>query len=439
MKNAMPWINENAVLVGALAFTIIVAIVGLAVGYSMKASGASIKPLLFVLGLIGIVAVPQLVVHLIDAQLSKRIPTQNKSDVQYESALEPISTLSFEEAVVAVSKGGSTLPYDRDPVSVFPELLEKSSQSRLIFTDTGSTRMVAEFSNGEDAVEAFNRYGTDLGLNPTYGNLSDGIMASRGSSDFVYYVVKGTLLISVSGMSEESIEHARLALSLGGDSKSEASGYSFAARRRITQNAKIIAPLGIVMLVAAVAWFFKGSIWATELSPDASLGQVAIDELRNRILSLKTDDKPLFVELRQDGRVALRWDVADSRWQGFASLHSVKEVHQLIIELDDRNKVARVTEYWSRYTGYVGEGGGAFEWKLSRGMRFFDKKVEKAWVRSLPSEEGEANALGIESRDFSYDIYALKAPVIEAILDSGWVWRPLMWGEAPNCLRWLTE
>jgi hypothetical protein len=42
------------------------------------------------------------------------------------------------------------------------------------------------------------------------------------------------------------------------------------------------------------------------------------------------------------------------------------------------------------------------------------------------------------SKAYTFDLQALKAPIIDVVTRGGWRWQPLAW-DAPVAMRWLTE
>src|SRR5215471_12394017 len=98
MNDLLHAFAEYPVFIGIALFLAISLLLGVLLGFLMRRSGASLKPLVFFFGFLAIIAVPQMTIHLLDVYVHARQiaqqPTQNamaSTAIAAPGTLQPVS------------------------------------------------------------------------------------------------------------------------------------------------------------------------------------------------------------------------------------------------------------------------------------------------------------------------------------------------------------
>src|SRR4029453_15707337 len=98
MNNLLHAFAEYPVLIGIAVFLVISLLLAVLLGVLMRRAGVSLKPLVFFFGFLAIIAVPQMVFHLLDAFVHARQIRQQPSEgataitaTDAPSTLQPVS------------------------------------------------------------------------------------------------------------------------------------------------------------------------------------------------------------------------------------------------------------------------------------------------------------------------------------------------------------
>lgn len=188
-------------------------------------------------------------------------------------------------------------------------------------------------------------------------------------------------------------------------------------------------------LVGAVVWFFKGSAWAGRVA-GVQVAQVQpAAALASGLLALNGRDVPAEISQRSDGEFEVNWRYADARWFDLMRVHQMTRIERLVLNFDAASHTVRVSEYWSRFDASAGMGDVRLEWKMNTGIQFFAFEHTRVFGAQLGSD---GRPTGEWSKAYTFDLQALKDPIIKTVTLAGWRWQPVVWN-APASLRWLTE
>ncbi|MDZ4859144.1 MAG: hypothetical protein SGI88_09165 [Candidatus Hydrogenedentes bacterium] len=126
----------------------------------------------------------------------------------------------------------------------------------------------------------------------------------------------------------------------------------------------------VINVLAAIAWFFKGSAWATKTPPRPGAQPIRANELRNRLLAINQTGTP--VEVTDNGdTIDITWRYADARWLDHAKAHGMRRIHKLSLDLSEDDHTVRVREYMSAVDWSAGVDAASIQWRAAIGIQFF--------------------------------------------------------------------
>ena len=195
----------------------------------------------------------------------------------------------------------------------------------------------------------------------------------------------------------------------------------------------LIALIAILVAIATV-WAFRGSAWAATIPARPGVAAPARD-LRERVLTVNSIDAPFTVTERDDGRIAVTWRFADAKWVDHARAHGMRRTHRILLELDEPSRTVYPTEQQSRLDWSAGAQGGSLRWATEMGIVFFQHEHQRVFGLQVDERGRLVPKL---SYSYTFNLQEMKAPLISAVTESGWRWRPTLW-HGPQWLRWLTH
>jgi hypothetical protein len=442
----LTWIRDNpqfaALSFAAIVLTLVMTVLTLA----MTRAGASVKPILWFLGFFAIVGGPQAVVHLIDGFVVRRErERQAAPSVENEAtrAARPVdSRPDLSPVAWDVVFGPSADPsLITDAKHGLSALLEEASEAKLSFGREGTSALAARFSSASAAARALDRYGNFFAFANAEGSDASGWTARRhgGQGEWVHVVTAGPELYAWTGADKASVL-ANRERALGpippvtaGERPPDVSTKLVSTRLR-SQVGLMVGVLSL-NLVAAGLWFFKGSAWAARIDGSIAAKPWEADRLQRELMTLNQTDVPTDVTQRPDGSIEINWRYADARWFDLMSLQQMKRTQRLVLTFDEANHSVRVREYWSAFDGSAQRQNLRLDWKLATGIQFFS--FEQRRIAGVQLDSG-GRPTGALSTGYTFNLQALKAPIIDVVTRGGWHWQPLVWN-APQSFRWLTE
>lgn len=231
-------------------------------------------------------------------------------------------------------------------------------------------------------------------------------------------VVFGPLLLQIEAADADSVERALTSLPFVRANPSPAAHVMDAIIGRWRTS---LAALGVYVLLGLVFMGRAGS-WAARTLPPAGTPPVDGDALRRALLAIGTLDVPLHVRETRRGSLVAEWRIADARWTSVLEKGGLTVTHRVTMKLDDRDHVVRSIDCSKQVRWRA--GAASFGWSFSwfRGIVFggFDAATDygllytpNGWV------------VGPEYR-YAYSLNELKAPIVRAVVMSGWTWRPVV-------------
>jgi hypothetical protein len=446
------WLTEYPLLVG-IAFGALVLVVVVAVlNTLMQRSGVSRRPLLWFVVLMGLVAGPQAVVHVLDVVAFEQQRVEVATELQERVPTPPVTApASVLQPVAWVEVFGTEADPALmvDPRIALAAVLGSAEEARLSFTSTGASALAARFVSPEAAGDALQAYVAYFQFAAATGDAATGWTGRRyGMSEWNHVVVAGRELYAWTGADQDSVVsrreqalgplgdagHAPAVLPAGGSAPSTHQTRAHEARLVSDHlSPAVMVPLAAGNLLAVVLWFFRGAAWAARITPTGSVEPVSAAMLRQRLLAACGGESPIKVSGQPEGTIVLEWNWADARWLDLMRAHRMKRTHRLVLIPDEAARAVRVRAYWSAFDASAGAGGMRLRWRAATGIEFF--RVEHQRVFGVVLDTGRSTGAFHETCRF--DLNAMQQPVIDVVTDAGWRWQPTL-RNGPAWLRWLT-
>lgn len=178
----------------------------------------------------------------------------------------------------------------------------------------------------------------------------------------------------------------------------------------------------VVYLVLAALFLARGASWAGTIEPAAGVTPVATEaELRRRLLGVSRRDLPFTIEEQPNGDLVAEWRVVDATWASVFSRAGLKKSLRLRLRLG-ADRIVRAIESERAVSWSAGLPGllAAVSW--SRPIRFFH--VEAGSAHGLLYRDGEWHVDA--AYQYRYSAIEVKSPVVRAIVDAGWTFRPVL-------------
>ena len=400
----------------------------------LRASGASLRPIVFMAGLLMPLAALFLVAALVNARTSG-------------VAQEPAFNLALADGHFADRERlfGSDIPASqiRDAKSVFPEFFAEAEHAELGIVGTGETTLVAQFSSAEAAKAAASLLWKSFRATNTGGDETRGWRGKRGlNGDYFEMLRSGRHLFLWTALTREACAARRAAsgtITSAPELKPAPRDPLFPALQPLGAWFQPVGmKLGGTLLMVALytLWFFKGAAWAGSAPAVAGVPRVASTELATRLGAINTLDVPFRIERgdRSDEFFAT-WRYADAKWVDHARAHGLRRTFRIRLVLDESAHTVRATDYAAEFDWSAGRDGARAEWRAMTGIVFF--QTERQRVLGLQLDE-QGRLKPELSYTYKFNLSEMKSPLIEVVTRAGWNWRPTLW-QGPAWLRWLTE
>lgn len=437
----LSWIRDNPQF-AALGFALAVLLLVMTVlAIMMMRAGASLRPLVWFLGFVAIVAGPQAVVHLLDGlvlQRARSSPPETASGAKVPQAEALRTPVAWE----VVFGPGADPDLITDAKHGLATMLNDAVEAKLSFSREGTSALAARFNSAAAAGRALDLYGRFFVFAQAQGSDAQGWTARRhgGQGEWVHIVTAGPELYAWTGATRDAVLENRVrALGPFAEVNSgvapDPTPAGMLTSTKLSSHAGLMAGIVSLNLIAAGLWFFKGSAWAARVEGSKAALPASPAMVRDDLLALNTRDVPVQVTTRPDGAIEINWRYADARWLDLMRVHRMKRTHRLVLMLDEPKHTVRVREYWSALDAAADARNLRFDWKAASGIQFFAFEH----TRIIGAQVGaDGKTTGEWSAGYTFDLQALKRPFIEATTRAGWRWQPVAWN-APESLRWITE
>jgi len=425
---------EYPVLIGIAVFPANSLLLACLLGILMCRAGVSIKPLVFFFGFLAIVAVPQMVVHLLDALVHERQIRQQPTE-ETTTTTAPVRSSTLEPVSWDIVFGPKADPsLITDAKRGLDYILSDALEAKISFNAAGESALAARFANAGAAATALNRYGSFFQFAQVTGCDAGGWTGRRfnGQGEWNHVVATGNEVYAWSGSTKENVQAIRIrslgplqieasSTSVGASATSSVSSKTQISTR-LASSWRAMTAFLVINLSLAVFWFFKGSAWCVRQSPQPGTRPEPAASLRDRLFALNQQDMPLQVIVSPNNKtLEITWRYGDAQWLDLMRAHKMRRT--------------RVVEYWSAFDASAGLNDLRLDWTAATGMQFFGFEHRRVFGVQLDTGGKPTGEL---SKAYTFNLQELKQPIIEAVTASGWTWQPVMWN-APGSLRWLTE
>jgi hypothetical protein len=185
----------------------------------------------------------------------------------------------------------------------------------------------------------------------------------------------------------------------------------------------LAAVLGVVgFLLVWLALLYRGGSWAGSLAPASDRAPVPAETLRARLLAVNDLGLPFRVREEQPGgRLVAEWRIADARWIGLMEVGGLTKAHQIYLELDPRTHKVRTQDRDRTLSWSGGVARLRWSWSFFRGINF--SQYERGAAVGLFFKDGRWTTTAY---DYRFHLPEMKNPLIQAILESGWTFAPVV-------------
>ena len=178
----------------------------------------------------------------------------------------------------------------------------------------------------------------------------------------------------------------------------------------------------VLLVVATLA---RLALRRLAVAPAPGVAAVERSVLEERLLSLNRPERPWLVRHDAGADLVVEWKFADAAWWGVLAKSGLRKSYRLRLYLDERgHRCGALDEFgeveWS--AGAIGSARVTFQRNFFRGVQLMRKERGIAYGFKTPAGGGAGKVL-----DYTFDIDALKQPVIEAVTQAGWTYQPVLW------------
>jgi len=183
----------------------------------------------------------------------------------------------------------------------------------------------------------------------------------------------------------------------------------------------IALALGVDIAMVLFMWgIFALGLYLARKRPPRGVEAVSRDALRERLLNLNHADSLFTVEEVSPYHLVGRWKLDVPEFTSLFGKHGLNELYQLDLYLRPGGQVSALeTRGTVRWDVTVLPPRASYNWNFFRGIVFFEFKLHKEWVldRDLKFKKVV---------DFTFNADDYKRPLLETIVGSGWIYRPVL-------------
>lgn len=409
MERLWQILRDQPVLVGIVAFLVIFMLVIALVAGAMQHAAVSMRPVVFFVIFFGLVAGPQIAIHLLNALLPQRAtPPERSTRLLQPVSWDQVFGVNADPALVIDAKAS------------LDAIFHYASKAQLSARADGASTLAARFDSADAATAAQALFRDFFQMTDAKGDALTGWTGRRfrGQGEWVHLVVVGPELYAWIGPTREEVL-ARRPSAFG--EVPDASGYKISrgvAIDYLERRPLFLTSFILVNLLCAVFWFFKGSAWAARVDPPPGTPVTSTPSLRGHLQSMNPATR---IIPYSDGSLEVSWRYDEEQWLQQMRSQQVRTAHRLVLHFDESSHVVRVRESWSSLDTSSRIDRTQWNWKTTAGISFF-----QSGNRIVPSGS------------YKFDMQELKSPLISTVTTNGWRWQPLVWN-TPACLRWLLE
>lgn len=420
----------------------------------MSRSGASLRPIAFIAGFYGLVLAPQLAYRL--AEVAGWIPRVDLTWVPEGASASAVyyraneSLLSVRDGHFANRVGLFGEAHDPELVSDLVARMPggpftSATAAEMAIMRDASSMVVAHFADAASATRAGDQYAAMM-FGTALPPGADGTITVSRSADVARLLVAGRTVVMWTSADVAALDRAFAASPLvervaaPADAVPRDDGTAATApnpRDFWLFRQYAIAPILLLLVLCVTFYFFRAAAWASESPARAGVAPVDAMTLRQRLLEVNALDAPFTVEAdaNDSSMLVVTWRYADAKWVDLARARGMRRTHRILMKLDERAGIVRPTEQVSSMDWSVGKGGADAQWMTMRGIIFFQQQSERVFGVQLDNRGRLTSNL---SYKYDFNLQEMKAPLIAAVTNAGWRWRPTML-HGPAWLSWLTD
>lgn len=416
--NATSALATNPGLIVALALCILPALVLTLIASIMCRAGASLRPILFIGGLM----LPIVLTFLIGQLVLAREPAPR----------QPAASLAVRDGQFVDREKffgpGIAAQLIREAKSGLPGILDEAEVAEAGVSMSGETVLIAQFPGEEEAKRAAAAYHRGFQLHNTSGDEEHGWRATRMQGDSIEMLRNGRQLFVWSGLTREAAAARRAASYLATHFPSLTPAPRAPLFPALQPLGEFFAPLstkliGLVLLAIIYSlWFFKGASWAGSAPAVAGVPIVPANELVARLMAINELDVPFTITKGESANELIAdWRYANAKWLDLAQAHGMKRTFRIRLTLDEATHTVRATDYTAAFDWSAGRGGANIQWQAARGIVFFQKEQQRFFGLQL-DDQGRCNPE--LSYSYKFDLNEMKSPIHATVTKSGWIWHP---------------
>ncbi len=415
-------LRANEGLIVALALCIGPPIVFALVGVLMRKAGASLRPIVFIGGLM----LPIVITFAVGQLVRARLPAPPT----------PAAALAVGDGrfVDRERLFGPGIPVELigDAKIGLPGILDEAEVAEAGVSMSGETVLIAQFPREEQTKRASAAYWNGFQLRSTSGDEENGWRAKRMQGDYIEMLCTGRQLFVWTGLTKEAAAARRAASDLASQFPSLSPAQRPPLFPSLRPLADFFAPLsmkliGMLLLVGIYGvGFFKGIGWTASAKAVTGAPIVPASDLVSRLMAINDLDAPFTITKGESlNELIADWRYADAKWIDLARAHGMRKTFRMKLTLDDAARTVRATDYTAEFDWSAGRGGASIEWKAATGIVFFQKEQQTVFGLQL-DERGRLQT--VASYSYKFDMNEMKSPIIATITLSGWAWCPRLWG-----------
>ncbi len=401
----------------------------------MTRAGASLRPLAWLGGFMALVTAPQIAGHTFNALAI------TEQEAPRSAALARLT----EQPRTHTGDARALFGADVDPALVvdvraaYGDVFRDAESAQFAALPSGDSVLLARFADASATEQAWLDYLRVSGLNGLRGegDSARGYAVTRLPGDRAYVFQAGRMLGAWTGKDDAAIRarmaaggfHAPSNAPLTGGTGTPSAVYAGAL------PTPLLVALAVPYFVVVVLFYFKGAAWAATRPAKPGTSPVAEAELRTRLQSLNGLDVPFRIESgREPGTLVASVRYGDAKWLDLARARALRRTFRVTLSFDPATHTVRASDSFTRFDASVGFDGAQAEWKTGLGIVFFQVEHERVLGLQLDAHGRFTPNL---SYAYSFDLKELKEPLMAAVTQAGWRYRPTIW-EGPAWLRWLT-
>jgi hypothetical protein len=168
--------------------------------------------------------------------------------------------------------------------------------------------------------------------------------------------------------------------------------------------------------------FAKAGAAAAQIRPDPKIRPCIRGELRRQLLLLADLDIPITISEGKKDQLVCEWRLADEKWSKFLRNGGLRVGHRMTLQFDDEKHIVRAVATKKAVQHQSGFSGLSARMSWSRTIDFY--AYQNTIQYGLDFKDGKWQV----GKDYSFqcNVNQLREPVVRLIVESGWVYRPVL-------------